>query len=123
MVMSTVMSFSMLLNFSCFVANLVMTVAVWVMRVVDVMEVVDLPILCPVEMLLVVMVDHEVAMGVREVVIVMVNVLFLMSVDQVLLQMGGVLAEQMRVNEGVVDGWNFDIVRGLVLMLMSHAVV
>ena len=72
-----------------------MVVAVRVMRVMDFVEVVDLPVLRPVDMLLVVMLDNQLTMRVHVIVIVMVDILLLMSVHKVLLQVGVVLAEEM----------------------------
>lgn len=70
-------------------------VAMWVMWMMNFVHMVDLPILCPIDMLLVVMVDKEIAALVNEVLVIMVYILLLVMIDHLLPQVTIVLTVEM----------------------------
>ena len=94
MVASSAVAQAVLLVLALLVGNRVARVTVRVMWVVDVVHVLDLPVFRPVHVLLVVVVDHQIAVLVNKVVIVVVHVLLLVRTDHLLAQVALVLAVQ-----------------------------
>lgn len=69
---------AVLLALTRLVAHWVVAVAVRVVWVMNIMKMVNFPVLGPIHVLLIVMIDHQIAMLVQEVIIVVVHVLLLM---------------------------------------------
>ena len=106
---------AVLLALTRLVAHWVVAVAVRVVWVMNIMKMVNFPVLGPIHVLLIVMIDHKIAMLVQEVVIVVVHVLLFMRVDQVLSQVAIMLAEQVRVDEGVMHRWDINSILNLMM--------
>lgn len=75
----------------------------------------NLPLVLMLSVVLIVMVDHNFSMSIRVVIVMMVDYLSLVMIKKALMGLVVVLSEEVLVDEGVVDGWNLDIVGNLLV--------
>ena len=114
---------AMSLDLARLVRDWVMVMAVWVDRVMDIMHFLDLPVLCPIEVLCVLVFDRRLAILILNVSIMVFHVLLIVRVYHFLSQVTVMLAEKMRIYEGVVDWGDVDLVGYLVMSVVLVAMV